>query len=129
MSPPSQLEANKLLNTLSVDNFPIPGDATFPLNAHYAPPGNRADAGKQRYYASVYIRIPNTPFRVLATIPYTGPTGTCLKIGRATICRWFRKAKQVVDVVPEEAFHEQEFGIMKGRAADCGTLMLTYIQQ
>lgn len=45
---PSQLEANKLLNTLSVDNFPIPGDATFPLNAHYAPPGSRADAGKKQ---------------------------------------------------------------------------------
>ena len=80
------------------------------MNAHYASPGNRADAGKQRYYASVYIRIPNTPFRVLATIPYTGPTGTCLKIGRATICRWFGKAKQVVDGVPEEAVHEQELG-------------------
>ena len=96
------------------------------MNAHYAPPGNRADAGKQRYYASVHIRIPNTHFRVLATIPYTGPTGTCLKIGRAAICRWFGKAKQVVDVVPEEAFHEQECGIMKGWTADCGTLMLTY---
>lgn len=45
-SSPSQLEANKLLNTLSVDSFPIPGDATFPLNSHYAPPGSRADSGK-----------------------------------------------------------------------------------
>ncbi|KAI9000825.1 actin-like protein ARPC3 [Trametes punicea] len=35
---PNQIEANKMLNTLAVDNFPIPGDATFPLNAHYAPP-------------------------------------------------------------------------------------------
>lgn len=34
-----------MLNTLSVDNFPIPGDATFPLNAHYAAPASRADAG------------------------------------------------------------------------------------
>lgn len=34
-----------MLNTLSVDNFPIPGDANFALNAHYAGPGNRADAG------------------------------------------------------------------------------------
>ncbi|CAL1701322.1 unnamed protein product [Somion occarium] len=46
----SQLEANKLLNTLAVDNFPIPGDATFPLNAHYAPPGSRADAEYLRQY-------------------------------------------------------------------------------
>jgi actin related protein 2/3 complex subunit 3 len=42
---PSQIEASKSLNTLSVDNFPIPGDANFPLNAHYQPPGSRADAG------------------------------------------------------------------------------------
>jgi actin related protein 2/3 complex, subunit 3 len=42
---PSQIEASKTLNTLSVDNFPIPGDANFPLNAHYASPANRVDAG------------------------------------------------------------------------------------
>lgn len=41
----TQIEASKMLNTLSVDNFPIPGDANFALNAHYAVPGNRADAG------------------------------------------------------------------------------------
>lgn len=44
-SPPSQLDATKTLNTLAVDNFPIPGDANFALNAHYAAPPNRADAG------------------------------------------------------------------------------------
>lgn len=44
--PPSQIEANKTLNTLAVDNFAIPGDAGFPLNAHYAPPASRADAGE-----------------------------------------------------------------------------------
>ena len=43
---PSQIEATKMLNTLAVDSFPIPGDANFALNAHYAPPGNRADAGE-----------------------------------------------------------------------------------
>jgi actin related protein 2/3 complex, subunit 3 len=48
---PSQIEAGKLLNTLSVDNFPIPGDANFPLNAHYAPPGSRADAGTSHLYS------------------------------------------------------------------------------
>ncbi|GBE79924.1 actin-related protein ARPC3 [Sparassis latifolia] len=47
---PSQLEAGKTLNTLSVDNFPIPGDANFVLNAHYAPPGSRADADYLRQY-------------------------------------------------------------------------------
>ena len=44
-SPPTQIEASKLLNTLSVDNFPIPGDANFPLNAHYAQPASRQEAG------------------------------------------------------------------------------------
>src|SRR6267154_5746936 len=42
---PAQIEASKMLNTLSVDNFAIPGDAGFPLNAHYAAPASRADAG------------------------------------------------------------------------------------
>ncbi|KAF8663409.1 hypothetical protein AX16_000981 [Volvariella volvacea WC 439] len=49
-TPPSQIEAAKSLNTLSVDNFPIPGDANFPLNAHYAAPGGRADAEYLRQY-------------------------------------------------------------------------------
>lgn len=44
-TPMTQLEASKTLNTLSVDQFPLPGDATFPLNAHYAAPNNRIDAG------------------------------------------------------------------------------------
>lgn len=43
---PTQIEASKTLNTLSVDNFPIPGDANFALNSHYAAPGSRIDAGK-----------------------------------------------------------------------------------
>jgi actin related protein 2/3 complex subunit 3 len=45
--PPSQIEATKSLNTLAVDAFPLPGDATFPLNAHYAAPSSRPDAGAQ----------------------------------------------------------------------------------
>lgn len=43
---PTQIEASKSLNTLSVDNFPIPGDANFPLNAHYAAAANRSDSGE-----------------------------------------------------------------------------------
>ena len=43
---PTQIEATKLLNTLSVDTFPIPGDANFPLNSHYASPSSRSEAGK-----------------------------------------------------------------------------------
>jgi len=47
---PTQIEASKMLNTLSVDTFPIPGDANFPLNAHYAPPQSRVDADYLRQY-------------------------------------------------------------------------------
>jgi len=47
---PTQIEAGKTLNTLSVDNFPIPGDANFSLNSHYAPPGSRSDADYLRGY-------------------------------------------------------------------------------
>ncbi|KAH8988522.1 ARP2 3 complex 21 kDa subunit [Lactarius akahatsu] len=49
-TPPTQIEATKTLNTLAVDNFPIPGDANFLLNAHYAPPAGRADADHLRQY-------------------------------------------------------------------------------
>lgn len=42
---PNKIEATKLLNTLSVDNFPIPGDANFALNSHYAVADSRADSG------------------------------------------------------------------------------------
>ncbi|KAG8762877.1 subunit of the Arp2/3 complex, partial [Serendipita sp. 397] len=47
---PTQIEATKLLNTLAVDNFPIPGDANFQLNAHYATPSNRTEADSLRQY-------------------------------------------------------------------------------
>jgi len=47
---PSQIEASKMLNTLSVESFAIPGDANFPLNAHYAPPGSRSDSDYLRQY-------------------------------------------------------------------------------
>ncbi|KAI0303945.1 ARP2 3 complex 21 kDa subunit [Russula brevipes] len=47
---PTEIEASKTLNTLAVDNFPIPGDANFLLNSHYAPPGSRADADYLRQY-------------------------------------------------------------------------------
>ncbi|ESK95070.1 arp2 3 complex 21 kda subunit [Moniliophthora roreri MCA 2997] len=47
---PGKIEARKSLNTLSVDSFPIPGDANFALNAHYAAPASRADAEYLRSY-------------------------------------------------------------------------------
>jgi len=49
-TPPNQLEATKSLSTLAVDSFPLPGDANFALNAHYAPPGSRSDSDYLRQY-------------------------------------------------------------------------------
>jgi len=43
---PSLREAEKILGTLALSNFSIPGDATFPLNALYPTPANKMDAGK-----------------------------------------------------------------------------------
>ncbi|KAL1927507.1 hypothetical protein VTP01DRAFT_3744 [Rhizomucor pusillus] len=41
-----QGDAAKQLSTLAVSNFAIPGDPVFPLNAMYAPPADRNQAGK-----------------------------------------------------------------------------------
>jgi len=48
--PPNQIEAQKQLNTLAVDNFPLPGDVTFPLNSHYAAPASRVESDYLRQY-------------------------------------------------------------------------------
>ena len=53
-TPPAQIEASKLLNTLAVDNFPVPGDANFLLNSHYSPPASRADAGEFLVVCNVF---------------------------------------------------------------------------
>lgn len=42
----TQGDAMKQLNTLAVSNFAIPGDPNFPLNAMYAAPTDRLQAGK-----------------------------------------------------------------------------------
>ena len=47
--PMSQNEASKQLQSLSVDNFSLPGDASFPLNNLYQPPASRAEAGESRW--------------------------------------------------------------------------------
>ncbi|PWN95786.1 ARP2 3 complex 21 kDa subunit [Tilletiopsis washingtonensis] len=48
--PMSQNEASKQLQSLSVDNFSLPGDASFPLNNLYQPPASRAEAEHLRSY-------------------------------------------------------------------------------
>jgi len=42
---PGYQEATKVLSTLSVDTFALPGDAGFPLNSLYHAPASRVDAG------------------------------------------------------------------------------------
>ncbi|CAO1624458.1 unnamed protein product [Jaminaea pallidilutea] len=49
-TPLTQPEATKQLSTLAVDNFALPGDAGFPLNALYAPPQDRSEAEALRAY-------------------------------------------------------------------------------
>lgn len=48
----SQHEALKTLTNLALEDFAIPGDIGFPLNALYLPPANRNDAVFLRQYLS-----------------------------------------------------------------------------
>ena len=107
---PNQLEANKTLNTLAVDNFPIPGDANFPLNAHYAPPASRADAGATSTFLlhQCCAVMRDTTCRLSATVPHSGTARTCCPSRGEAVRRRHGQTEQVVDVLPEEAFHEQE---------------------
>ncbi|KAK9477457.1 actin-related protein 2/3 complex subunit 3 [Lipomyces japonicus] len=47
-------EAGKVLNTLSLEHFSIPGDAGFPLNSLYAAPRDRAEAELLRGYLTQF---------------------------------------------------------------------------
>ncbi|KAI8917374.1 actin-related protein 2/3 complex subunit 3 [Entophlyctis helioformis] len=47
---PNLVEGQKLLATHAVQNFAIPGDANFPINAMYERPANRPDADALRQY-------------------------------------------------------------------------------
>lgn len=47
-------EANRLLNTLAVEHFSIPGDPTFPLNSLYLPPRDRTDGELLRSYLTQF---------------------------------------------------------------------------
>ena len=42
---PTQKEALKILGTRALDQFAVPGDPLFPLNALYAAPASRGDTG------------------------------------------------------------------------------------
>eukprot|EP00842_Homolaphlyctis_polyrhiza_P004906 jgi/Hompol1/5416/HPOL_004413-RA len=47
---PNSVEAQKILATHAVQNFALPGDAGFPLNAMYEKPANRADIDALKQY-------------------------------------------------------------------------------
>ena len=108
---PTQIEATKLLNTLSVDTFPIPGDANFPLNSHYASPSSRSEAGKllPSFNSCEYSSV----IRLSPSISDTSSSGTLGTTDREVVCRWDRQAQQMVDVIPEKTLHEQKFRDMK----------------
>jgi hypothetical protein len=72
---PTQIEASKSLNTLSVESFPIPGDANFPLNAHYAPPASRSDSGKHS------LNFCEGNFKILPRIPTAVPHASPTRVG------------------------------------------------
>ena len=55
----TQIEANKQLATLAVDNFALPGDAGFPLNALYQAPQDRSEAGELNLRASCAAEAPS----------------------------------------------------------------------
>ena len=81
---PTQIEASKSLNTLSVESFPIPGDANFPLNAHYAAPASRSDSGKSN------LRLlrgqPKSLLRISTTISHASPTRVGCPSCGASVC-------------------------------------------
>lgn len=101
-----------MLSTLSVDSFAIPGDATFSLNSHYAAPASRADSGASQ--SGMYDEaVSHSRGRLFPTISGASEAGGCCTIGGTPVRGWNGEAKQVVDVIPEETFHEQKLGIIK----------------
>jgi len=46
----SNLEADKLLNSLALENFPLPGEAAFPLGGMVSAPESRAAADNLKQY-------------------------------------------------------------------------------
>lgn len=56
--------------------------------------------------------ISNPLYRLLATISCSSPPGARCPVGREIVRRWDRQAKQMVDVIPKETFHEQKLGLI-----------------
>jgi len=52
---PNKIEGYKILNSLALQNFSIPGDANFPLNAYFEAPVDRNQAGNFFFkYITIY---------------------------------------------------------------------------
>ncbi|KAK9464968.1 actin-related protein 2/3 complex subunit 3 [Lipomyces arxii] len=49
-----RVEAGRVLNTLSLEHFSIPGDPGFPLNSLYAPPNDRQEVELLRAYLTQF---------------------------------------------------------------------------
>ncbi|KAK9446513.1 actin-related protein 2/3 complex subunit 3 [Limtongia smithiae] len=52
--PPPLTEAGRVLNTLALEHFSIPGDPGFPLNSLYLAPRDRSEADLLRAYLSQF---------------------------------------------------------------------------
>jgi actin related protein 2/3 complex subunit 3 len=65
-------EAVKLLTTLALEQFSIPGEAGFPLNNIYAPPNDRNEADLLRSYLSQFRQELGS--RVIAKVYNRDPT-------------------------------------------------------
>ena len=126
---PAKIEAGKLLNTLAVDTFPLPGDVGFALNAHYAAPSNRVDAGEsgvqpprssrhgprccraRRKHLSTHLNIyfilgRSAIIRFPPELSRPSTPRTRCETRRTIVCRWDRQTKQVVDVFHKATIHE-----------------------
>jgi actin related protein 2/3 complex subunit 3 len=52
-----KVEAEKLLFSYALENFPLPGDAKFPLGGLCSAPASKADAGTLLTYDSICFKL------------------------------------------------------------------------
>jgi hypothetical protein len=59
------------------------------------------------------ISSANTQFRIFEAVLDAGASGAGCEVGGAIVRRWYGQTKQMVDVFPEEAVHEQKLGFVE----------------
>lgn len=123
---PSKPDALRSLTNMALEAFAIPGDASFTLGPYFPLPENRQEAGE---LALEPATLSTQPARANAQRPFTcraptqSPASPCRlrpellpaaargdgpASGRKVLPRWRdARAKQVVDIVQQEAVHEQ----------------------